>query len=655
MWTEIIYSSGVYPLLYLLWGAVGVYWLLLAGLGVRALVRSRPGRPLDRPGRRALEAVGEALAQRGTWRSRLGGAMHLAIMGGWLLIVIGFVVTHYLAPRGQPWQASGLVHALLDAAAVLGLVGLLVAGWRRHLRRDVPAAPLDTGLWALLLVTLLAGIAAQGLLVAIAVPVWRRAAPVSRMLGGILSGAPETTLRAAYGWAWSVVHAGLLGMAILLPLPKWRHVLHAPLALLTRPKPLGRLTPLDLDGPEPYGALRPEDRTRKERLDAWACTRCGRCSAACPATEAGRALDPLAIVGALEAARGGAPLAIQAGEGALWDCTTCLACAEVCPVGISPRDMIVDLRRERVLDAAAMPAPLADVYRNLDRRGNPWGQTEEGAVAGSLGLPVLGEGEACEVLVWMGCMGRHDPRAQAALRALVAVLRHTGVQAATLGGAERCCGDAARRTGNEYLWGTLAEGTADTLRARQFERLVSLCPHCVHQFAHEYGDLGVDLPAQHATAYLAELVRDGRLALPPATGPDAAERRVTYHDPCYLARALGEVQAARELLAWVPGAALEELPRHGRETRCCGAGGGQMWLPGESAPLEADRVAEVAASGAWAAGGALATACPYCATMLGDGLTPSGEGQRVYDVVELVAAALGVSEGQGQEHTGVRA
>jgi Fe-S oxidoreductase len=656
VWSELRYAIDIYPLLYLLWGAVGLYWVALAAAAIGALARARPGRPLERPLGRALAALGEVFLQRGVWRTPLAGAMHKALFGGWLLVLVGFVVTHYLAPRGQPWQQSTLVHALLDVAAVLALGGLLVAGWRRHARREIPASFLDTGLWALLLVTLLAGIAAQGLLVADAAPAWRRAAPVSRALGGLLAGAPEGTLRAAYGWAWSLVHAGLLGMAILLPLTKWRHTLLAPVSLLTRPRPLGRPAPLDLEGPEPFGALGPRDLTRKERLDIWACTRCGRCSAACPALEAGRTLDPLAIIGGLEAARGGAPLALQVGEGALWDCTTCMACVEVCPVGISPLDMILDLRRERVLDAAVFPPALAEVYRGIERRGNPWGQPEDGAADDGAGLPVLGEGEACEVLVWAGCMGRHDPRAGAALRALGAVLRHAGVHAATLGAAEGCCGDPARRTGNEYLWRTRAEETAAVLGARRFERLVSLCPHCVHQFAHEYGDLGravpgAGIPAEHATAYLARLAREGRLALPVDVGAGEAPRRVAYHDPCYLARGLGEVRAARDLLAGLPGLALAELPRHGARARCCGAGGGEMWLGGEEAPLEAPRAAEIAASGAET----VATACPYCATMLADGLERAGSGQGVYDVVEIVAAALGVSEGQNGERTGVRA
>jgi len=320
-----------------------------------------------------------------------------------------------------------------------------------------------------------------------------------------------------------------------------------------------------------------------------------------------------------------------------------MACVEVCPVGISPLGMIMDLRRERVLDAAEMPRGAAQVFRSLERHGSPWplmpGATDDC-------LPVVGRGAHCEVLVWLGCMGRQDARAQRAARALADVLQYAGVQAATLGERETCCGDPARRLGNEYLWREQALAVRGTLAEVECDAIVTLCPHCAHMLGNEYTDLaGTDAPrsiapVQHATAYLAGLLREGRLAVPQVRA-DAADRPqvVTYHDPCFLARGVGDERSAREILAHLPGIVLRELPRHGVASRCCGAGGGRMWLEDDGGRLEAGRVAEVAASGA----GACVTACPYCAAMLGDGLQAAAEGMEILDVVELVARALEAS------------
>ena len=647
MWAELIYGVDVYPLLYALWGAVAIYWVALAGLAVWRLRRARRGRPLGAMGPRLWATLQETLTQRGIWRVPLAGAGHLAMLAGWVLVLVGFVGTHYLAPRGLPWQQSGATHVLADLGALLAILGLAAAGWRRHVSRQTPATGLDVGLWGLLVVGVLAGLSGQGLLVAIAQPPWRKVAFLSNALGSLLTALPEGTLRSAYGLAWSVLHASLLGMAVLLPLTKWRHMLLAPGSVLSRPgAPLARLAPLDLSGREPFGALRRRDLTRKELLDTWACTRCGRCSAACPAQQAGRALDPLGIVQGLADAHGSAPLAEQVGEATLWDCTTCLACVTACPVGISPLDMVIDLRRERVLEAATFPSPLAEVFRALERRGNPWGLS----TATAPDLPVRGDGEHCEVLLWLGCMGRQDARARRAARAMVAVLQECGVSVATLGDREECCGDPARRLGNEHLWRELAEKRRAVLSAGGYGRIVSLCPHCVNALANEYADLGTPLAASHATVYLAELAQQGRLALPAAQTEDGLPARtVTYHDPCYLARGLGQAGAARELLALLPGMALQELARHGDAALCCGAGGGQMWLESEAARLEEPRVAEIARLGA----GTCATACPYCATMLGDGLQRAGDGTMVRDVVELLAEALGLTERADQERLGV--
>ena len=262
MLTELRYSFDTYPLLYALWAAVAASWLLAAvGLAVR-LARARPVARLDRPAARVAAALRDATAQRPIWRRPLAGAMHLSIMAGALLVLATFVVTHYVAPRGPEWNRSRLAHGLVDAALLLTLLGLAVAAWRRHARRELPARFEDVALWALLLVGALTALLSEALLITLALPAWRRSALLTNPLAGALGGLSLPFRRGLYGWSWSVLHAALLGTAFLLPWTKWRHVALAPMALLTRKaEPLARLDPIDLETEGPFGALRPRDLT----------------------------------------------------------------------------------------------------------------------------------------------------------------------------------------------------------------------------------------------------------------------------------------------------------------------------------------------------------------------------------------------------------
>jgi Fe-S oxidoreductase len=678
MWDEFLYSATTYPLLYFVWGMVALSWLAAgAGLIVR-LLRARPVARADRPLRRFLAMLSDALLQRPIWRLRLGGLMHASLFWGGILILVFFVLTHYVAPRGLAWRRSGDIRLLGDLGLTLLLVGLALAGWRRwgpsratRGQSSLPARDEDVALWALLTVTVMALWLVNALTIVVSQPIWRSRAFLSALLARPLQSLPETTARSLYGWTWALLHSAILGVALLLPWSKWRHMLLSPASLFTRKSrsdrpPLARMDDLDLEREPPFGAQTPRELTWKERLDLAACTHCGRCSAVCPATRAGHALDPRALLERLADARNGSspPLAQQAGEAVLWQCTTCMACDDICPVGISPLSLVLDLRRERVLDAAAFPLPLQQVFVNLQRRGDPWGLGYNGAGStardvwtASLGVPILERGERAELLLWLGCMGGHEERARRAVEAFVALLRQAQVPVAVLGADEGCCGDVARRAGNEHLWQELAAANREALQARDVGRIVTLCPHCANTLGHEYK--GLAIPVVHATALLAELLDAGRL--PPLRTPDHADRRITYHDPCYLGRGTGEYRAARKLLAALPGVEVVELEWHGRDATCCGAGGGQMWLEQPGPPLSSLRLAEIDALSAAGRNDVIcATACPYCATMLGDaappsrrsnGITgrqdvagPSGGGPVVRDIVELLAESCLLEE-----------
>ncbi|WP_341359477.1 (Fe-S)-binding protein [Georgenia sp. M64] len=328
----------------------------------------------------------------------------------------------------------------------------------------------------------------------------------------------------------------------------------------------------------------------------------------------------------------------------LWACTTCGACVHQCPVDIEHVDHILDLRRHEVLMASAFPAELGGMFRKLESKGNPWGLAPRKRLEWAKGLPfdvpVVGADveSAAEVdyLFWVGCAGAFEDRARRTTRAVAELLHTAGVSFAVLGDGETCTGDPARRSGNELLFQMLAAQNVETLEEAGARRIVVTCAHCFNTLAREYPQLGGRYEVVHHTQLLDRLVREGRLTpVPPAAGE--ASRTVTYHDPCYLGRHNQVYAPPRELLGAVPGLSLTEMPRSGETAMCCGGGGGRVWMEETvGTRISSARAGEAAATGATA----VATACPFCTTMLSDGAAANGDDVEVLDVAQLLLAAV---------------
>jgi Fe-S oxidoreductase len=335
---------------------------------------------------------------------------------------------------------------------------------------------------------------------------------------------------------------------------------------------------------------------------------------------------------------------------AVWDCLTCGACVEACPVTIEHVDKIVGIRRNLVLEDSRFPQELTGAFRGMEGVGNPWGQPPSARLEWTKGLafPVrtvaevqaAGELDALEVLYWVGCAAAFDDRNRRVARAVVTCLEAARVSYAVLGQEETCTGDPARRMGNEYVFQILAGQNIETLnRYRAGERtIVTACPHCFNTIGNEYSQLGGRFTIRHHSEFLSGLVADGRLQL----GADGLPRQVTYHDACYLARYNGVIAPPRDVLGAIPGVELVEMANSGRQTFCCGAGGGRMWMEEtRGTRVNAARTLQVLETGA----STVATACPFCMVMLGDGLTDAGrsggdDGVTAQDISELLAAAI---------------
>ena len=255
--------------------------------------------------------------------------------------------------------------------------------------------------------------------------------------------------------------------------------------------------------------------------------------------------------------------------------------------------------------------------------------------------PTVKENPGFEVLYWIGCAGSYDRRAQRVARAMVKLLNTAGVNFAILGTEERCTGDTARRLGDEFLFQELATANIATLQKYNVRRIMAHCPHCVNTLLKDYPQFGGHFEVQHHTQFLAALLREGRLKLPAGVPAPAA---LTYHDPCYLARVNGIHAAPREVLRSALGTAaapgeVKEMPRHGEQTHCCGAGGGRMWMEEDPKQrVSTDRAREALATGAKT----VAVGCPFCLTMMTDGVAACGAEARVLDVAEVLAERLGL-------------
>jgi Fe-S oxidoreductase len=318
---------------------------------------------------------------------------------------------------------------------------------------------------------------------------------------------------------------------------------------------------------------------------------------------------------------------------------------DVCPLGVSPLGFITDMRRSSVADGQLRGAP-AQALQKTDRTGNPWGMPGQDRMAWASGLnvPTVQENPACEVIYWVGCAAAYDRRLQKVARSVVKLMQAANVNFAVLGNHERCTGETARRMGDELLFQQLAGKNIETFQrfgvGQGNKRIVSHCPHCVNSFKQDYAQMGARLNVTHHAEFLDELLQAGRLKFQNnKSGEDARDSAgITYHDPCYLARVQSVTAAPRTLLSSIAGSKnLVEMPRHGRQTSCCGAGGGRMWF--DDAPdkrVGQNRVAEALATEART----LAVSCPFCLTMTSDGIAARGGEMAVSDIAEIMANAL---------------
>ena len=647
-----------------------VYWLF------RYMLAGRKDDRLDKIPERLGHFAKYVLGQARVIREP-AGMVHFFIF--WGFIVLQFETVEYMIQAFLPgfhWAgiiglsaASGIMF-LQDFFGFIVLLAMGIAFTRRFIVKPKHSVQsLDAGLILLLIAGLMVTkFITNGGHIASATDVhdlgWNVAyTPVGALTANLLYGGTfrGDAVPAFTQWLVFVCFVGHIGIVAFftnwIPRGKHMHVFSAmPNVFFRKLEPSGALYPLDFEDEdaEYFGAMKLEDLSWKQLMDAYTCTECGRCESHCPAYNTGKSLNPMMIIHKVQdhlrekgakVIKGGAeddypPMAGNLiSEEELWSCTTCGACVSHCPVFIEHVDTIVDLRRYLALTESSFPAELGPFFRNLENSSNPWGlpRAKRGDWRDGLefDIPLLSEcDEAPDYLFFVGCAGSFDDRQKKVTSSLARLLRAADVTFAILGKEENCTGDPARRVGNEYLYWQLATENVETMNNYKVTKVITSCPHCFHTIGKEYPQLGGNYDVVHHTHLLAELVREGRISLKPGE-----RRRVVYHDSCYIGRWNQEYESPRAILGAIEGIDLVEMAKNKRDSMCCGAGGGRMWMEEDMGQrvnvARADQALETGAD-------EIAVACPFCMTMFMDGVAHRGAAERVptRDVAEILAEAV---------------
>lgn len=639
-------------------GSMVLALCMLAALGIfghrlwqllKLLQLGKDQLPRERMGARIQNVLVNVLGQKSVMREK-SGIGHFFIFWGFLILTFG-TLEGFIGgfSHGFTFEFLGPVYLVMNSAqdilAFLVLAAIGVSVFRRLVLQPVRLeAPASHKREAFIILGMIAAL--------ILCYYGMRAGspkPGFTPFSDLLAKAAGPLLAPAYPvfeWVHNLI---VLAFLAFIPYSKHLHILGAaPNIYFQEEVHPGKMAKLDLtdEKAESFGVAKINDYHQKDLLDLYACTECGRCQESCPAYTTGKSLSPKAVIQDLKAhlfLEGPALLKDPKAETktklfpdvisheSLWACTTCRACEEVCPVYIKPMGKLFGIRQNRVLMEGDFPEEAQVALKNMESQSNPWGlpQSDRGKWADGLGIKTLAEDSAVEYLFYVGCMGSYDDRNVQVTKAVAGLLGKAGVSFGILGSEENCCGDSARRIGNEYLYQALAPQNMETFNRYGVQKIVTACPHCFNTLKNEYPDFGAKFQVLHHSEVLMELVAQGRL---PSSSQQTFE--AAYHDSCYLGRYNGNYDAPRKFIS-AAGGKVKELDRNREKSFCCGAGGGRMWMEEKAGKrINEERSKEAIATGS----STVCTACPFCLTMMTDGMKSLGKSEtvKVQDIAEVL-------------------
>ena len=648
--------------------------LILFGMSVRRLLSfiriGKPEERFDSPGERTWNVLTIAFGHKKLFREPLAGIMHFFILWGFVILLPAILESiggglsenfsfSFLGPVYPPLL-------FLEDAMGLCVVGVvLLALYRRYISRPQRLegdrrARTDATIILLMILMVMCSMFGQN---AARAGMTSGSADEARFISSELSGLFVGLTREQQQFWFHMLRwmhiAFVLGFLNYLPYSKHLHILSSiPNVYFAKLTARGTLKSLNLqdESAARFGAADVDDLTWKQLLDGYSCTECGRCTAACPANITGKPLSPKKIIvdirhrlmekapavvnGRRKTASGG-PLENQLvddyiTEDELWACTTCMACVQECPVQIEHIDAIVDMRRYLVLNESRFPKEMQATFQNLERNFTPWGFSHSSRAdwAEGMNVPLLSEKRDAEILFWVGCAGAYDARYKKVTQSFVKLLQIAGVDFAILGLEEKCNGDAARRAGNEYLARMLITENVATLNKYRVKKIVTTCPHCFNIFKNEYPQFGGNYEVVHHTDFIMGLIESGKIKL-----NKEQRARITYHDSCYLGRYNEVYEQPRNILKSIPGVETVEMSRSRDKGFCCGAGGARMFMEENIGKrVNAERTEQALA----VRPDVISTACPFCMTMMTDGIKTKEAADRVQvkDIAEVVLQAM---------------
>ena len=643
-----------YYLLLVLGGVSIAFFTYQVQKATRLVLLGAPDKRFDSWGKRLKETLTVWLGQKKVLEDKVAGTMHVLMFWGFLMLssdMLDLATANRFSEHILPDFLNGIWNGMVELGYTSALLGCFLALNRRILftpEKLKGKSQLEGNVILLLIMTICT--------TSYIVEAGENPDPTWEMIGAWVADTfspGQSAINAAY-WAHMVAICTFL---FLIPLSKHMHLVMAlPNVAFFDTEPMAKMRPLATDESgsavalddlelETFGASSFTQLTWRSLIDGWACTSCARCQDVCPAYASGKSLNPMQIIHDVrnyanehssQLFAGETPdedIIARFGEEAVWACTTCHACVDVCPVNIEHVPKLTDARRHLMMERMEFDEsvedtimPLMATIENLESDSNPYGlpSHERGDWAADLDVKVA---EPAEYIYFAGCAASFDERNKKVARDTISIMKEAGLDVGILGMQEGCSGDAARRAGNEYLFQMLAETNLETFNELGVKKVVASCPHCFHTLGKEYKDYGgEDIEVMHHSQLIAHLQGEGKLPEPKHDGS------VTYHDPCYLGRIGGEFDAPRDIIGGVD----VEAERHGRGSFCCGAGGAQMWME-ESVPEGNDRVniiraKELAATGA----DTVAVGCPFCSTMVTDGLSAIDSNIEVKDIAELV-------------------